>query len=147
MATLQQLIRSTQRFKPVLFDNARSVNITQLNVTRFVGVRQVMFTAINSDPETNTRRTAQMQFTVPKGEDANSYVPKIAKDSVRVRSSSPWYKFAFGFNNQRIGAQFGRVSKFTVKGTGRPVNPGNVPGIDKHLIALTRELIRRKLIK
>ena len=147
MATLKDLIVSTNRFKPILFRNAENIKVERLNISRNIGTRTVMFSAITRDLGDNKARTTQMQFITPKGTDVSEYVPSIARDRVQVRSSSPWYKFAFGYNNKRIGAQFGVLSKFTVKGTGRPVNPDNYPGLDKHLIALTEFLRLKKYIK
>jgi len=101
---------------------------------------------VTKDRHSPSGRTAQMQFVLPKDVKIEDYRPSISKDRVLVRCSSPWYKYAFGYNNARIKAQFGRISEFTVLGTGRPVNPKNYPGLDKHLIAMTRALKDERLI-
>lgn len=147
MATLQDLIRSTRDFKPALFDNAQGVYVDQLNISRSKGTNTILFTATTRDSDKNKGRTAQMQFVVPSDVDLEDYKPSISQDRVLVRSSSPWYKFAFGYNNKDIGAHFGKVSQFTVKGTGRPVNPRNKPGLDKHLIAMMNTLKDEGLIR
>ena len=141
MATIQDLLSSTQKFKPKLFKNARGPKLVTLRITRFKGTRTLLFTGTSKDPATQNLRTVQMQFVAPPDVDIQEFRPSIFKDRVLVRCSSPWYKYAFGYNNKRIKAQFGRVSTFRVKGTGRPVNPKNFPGVDKHLISMIRALI------
>lgn len=146
MTTLRELIQSTQRFKPKLFANANSVEIKQTKITRARGVRTVLFSSVTKD-QGNPGRTAQIMFVASKGTDVKNYAPSISKDKALVRSSSPWYRYAFQYNNQRVKAQYGRIKPFEVLGTGRPVNPGNYPGLDKHLIALVRALQQHKLIR
>lgn len=149
MATLRQLLQSTQRFKPALFINADTVSVQSLTITRSKGVRTILFSAQTKDTDSPSGRTAQMQFVIPKEEVENieDYKPSISKDRVLVRTSSPWYRFAFQYNNQRLKAQFGKIKPFTVSGKGRPVNPKNQPGLDKHLIALLRALKDEGLVR
>lgn len=148
MATLIELIKSTQKFKKQLFISADRIRVHRVNTTKSAGVRNILYSAVTRDVEPDAKhattsgsgRSCQLQFTVPKGADFENYIPSIANDPVRVRSSSPWYKFAFAYPNKDIGAHFGRISPFTVKGTGKPVNPDRMPGLDKHLIGMIKIL-------
>ena len=154
--SLQDLIASTKKFKPDLFINANRIpKVDSLKITRFVGTRSILYSAMTRDVEgpaahsssSNKPRSVQIQFTVPKGEDVKSYTPSIKNDRVLVRSESPYYRFAFQYNNKKNKAHFGKIKPFKVKGTGKPINPENYPGIDKHLIALTKAMQDNKLIK
>jgi hypothetical protein len=146
MPTLMNLIESTQTFKPVLFINADRVYIEQLNISRSKGTHTILFSAISKDRDSPAGRTCQIQMVCPKHVNIEQYRPSIAKDRALVRSSSPWYKYAFGYNNKLRSAHFGTVSEFKVTGTGHPINPLRYPGLDKHLIALIRALRDNKLI-
>ena len=147
MATLQELIKSTVKFKSTLFTSSDRITTKAVKITRQAGVRTVLFSGQSVDSESSGGRSVQVNFIVPRGVDVKTYVPSISDDRVQVRSSSPWYRFAFQYNNQKIGAHFGRVHSFTVKGTGRPVNPDNYPGLDKHLIGFVRALHGEGLIR
>ena len=148
MVTLEELINITNEFKPVLFVNAERLSADSLKITRFAGVRRISFTAHTVDKiKTGNVRVSQIHFIIPKGENVNTYIPDIRTDRVLVRSASPWYKYAFGYNNQRVKAHFGTLSKFTVKGTGGSINPRDYPGLDKHLLFLTKYLMRTNRIK
>ena len=151
--TLNDLVNSTHEFKPALFFTADRVNIDQTKITKNRGVRTILYSGITRDYAANTKgepyktRSTQIQFTMPRGVDVSDYVPSAENDIVHVRSSSPFYKFAFGFNNKRDGAHFGTVSSFTVKGTGKPINPKNFNGLDKHLLAYSKALAENGLIR
>ena len=154
MTTLIELINSTQKFKPVLFGHANSVEVQQTKITRARGVRTVLFSCITQDKgdpkiahTKNQRRRSLIMFVAPPGTDVKNYAPSISKDKVLVRSSSPWYRYAFQYNNKRVKAQYGSINPFEVLGTGRPINPKNYPGLDKHLIGLVRALKSNKLIR
>ena len=154
MATLIDLINSTEKFKPNLFAHANSVEVQQTKITRARGVRTVHFSCVTQDKgdpkrahTKNQRRITHIMFVADRGVDVKNYAPSISKDKVLVRSSSPWYRYAFQYNNKKIKAQYGSIKPFEVLGTGRPINPMNYPGLDKHLIALVRALKSNKLIR
>lgn len=153
MPTFTDLLRTGRRHTQAPFRNSRNVAIETVRVTRSVGTRTILFTGTSYDPNTETGGCAiQMQFVVPKEaaideRTMKEYKPSLSKDRILVRSSCPWYKFAYGYNNAREKAHFGRVSQFQVQGTGRPVNPRNFAGLDKHLIALGRALQDEGLVR
>ena len=151
--TLNDLVKSTHDFKPSFFFTADRVNIDQTKITRNRGVRTILYSGISRDYAANTdkepykTRTVQIQFSMPRGVDVEDYVPSAENDVVTVRSSSPGYKFHFQYSNKARGAQFGSVSPFTVSGKGRPVNPKNYPGCDKHILAYAKALSENGLIR
>lgn len=147
MATLSDLIRNTEKYKPLLFINADRIRIERINITRSQGTRSILFSTVTKDTEHNHGRKTQMMFIVPPGVDVKDYKPSIEDDRVLVRTASPFFKFAYGYNLKRDGALFGKVSQFTVKGTGKPINPKNISGLDKHLISLGRYLRDSNLIR
>lgn len=151
MATLQSLTNSTRSYKPILFQNARSVRVETIKVTTSFGTRTKFFSTTTRDPtaKSGVGRRCQIAFVYPSGttkEELEACVPIFSKTRALVRSGSPFYKFAFGYNNRRIGAHQGTLSTFSRKGTRPPINPKNSPGLDKHLIGLVDQLIKRKLI-
>ena len=149
--TLQSLISSTRDFKPVLFQNATTVSVQSVNITRqnlTPSTARILFSGVTKDTESPSGRRVQMQFIISgkAATDIEEYVPSMTGDKVQVRSTSPFYKYAFSYNNKNEDAHFGRAMPFRVKGTGRPVNPKNFPGLDKHLLAFANTLENEGLI-
>ena len=145
--TVDYLLKQTKKFKAHLFTNAQTVTMQNLKVTNWKGTRTKLFSGTMQDRvKTGSTRNAYVFFTVPKDVDMDHYKPSMSKDLVRVRSTSPFYRYAFQYNNKRIKAHYGPVKDFSVKGTGRPTNPKNFPGLDKHLIAFINVLHKSKQI-
>lgn len=144
MPTLAEMVALTQDYKPVLFSNAENVSVVQINRSVFIGMKSVVFSGTTKDSESPDGRTIQMMFVLKNM--VEPYLPSITKDRVLVRSSSPFYRYAFQYNNKRVGAHLGALSPFTVLGTGRPINPLNYPGLDKHLLGLVRNLRITRMI-
>ena len=107
-----------------------------------VGTRTWMWSGHVRSLDSRRASSVQLVFVVPEG----GMKPSASRDRCLVRSSSPAYRFALQGANKAVGAQFGSVNPFVVKGTGRPQNPENKPGTDKHTLAVVEYLAERNLI-
>lgn len=126
------------------------IQIVQNHITRDPDKGTVLFSLITKDPDPRFQnaRAVQILFHGLTRDRVLGKSPLIMwKDKVRVRSQSPFYKFCFQYPNMKSGALFGPPRRFKVKGTGRPVNPENLPGLDKHLLGALRHLKAKGYIK
>ncbi len=131
--------------------NVPRIKVRQVTTTINRKRGTVLFTVISYDPDPRFKNPRAVQILFynisPERMAKEKVVPLMWKDPVRVRSQSPFYKFCFQYPNLKNGALFGPPRRFTVKGTGRPVNPRNMPGLDKHLLASLAFLKARGLVR
>lgn len=98
----------------------------------------------------NYTRTKEfnMQFTLPSGELV--YLNRPNKNThIMTRCSCPDYRFMWMWYNKPPKALIGPAIPYTrVPGSNRPPrNPGEVPGLCKHLLALVKRLISLRVIR
>jgi len=78
--------------------------------------------------------------------DPDEETPSLSKTYCRVRCTCPAYTFYWAFVNWLMEAFEGKPSKWN-KTPAKQKNPGNVPGMCKHLLALSKVLVKKKEIK
>jgi len=174
MKTVRQLLRSTEEFKPILFENAYGIDIESLKTSVSRGTKSILHVLVTRDQvhkqtkfPLNRKRDIPLGTTYAKASRkyrdhdkgpiahgrsvqvqfvTDLEVPNL-DSRILVRSSSPGYKYHFQYPNKKVQCHWGAISPFKVKGTGRPVNPKNYPGLDKHLIAVLRYMYKTGLLR
>ena len=151
--TLDALIQSTK--KQVKSQNTFVGRVAIVKTTPMVGTKTITFFAQASGtrPYSMIMRFSGVKFskeldkdhtvTVNMGAGQTVFMSKLSltNNPVQVRCDDPSYKFTFGFANQKIKALAGKAFTPYTKKTDRPYkNPGNVPGLCKHLVAFVERL-------
>jgi len=78
--------------------------------------------------------------------DPDTETPSLSKTPTRLRCTCPAYVFYWAFANWLLEALEGKPSKWS-KTPAKQKNPGSVPGMCKHLLAFSKELVKKKEIE
>lgn len=167
MATLRQLIQGTQKLHPKGIKWAPDGNnqpLLALEIQEFTGLNSVLVTSSQKmsgrwpkGERQESRRgiyTQTMRFSLgvlnlKRRAGVGESKPSITKDKVSVRCQCDNYYYMWWWGNKKVKAHEGAKFKPYKKVPGsnkEPVNPKNIPGVCKHLVYLTAELRRKKVI-
>lgn len=168
MATLKQLIQGTQKLHPNAIKWAPDGNnqpLLALEIQEFKGLNALLVTSTQKmsgrwgrGKRPSSRRGAYLQtmrfnlgaLNVNRRITNEDVKPKISQDKCSVRCGCDNYYYMWWWGNKKVkaheGAKYPPYKK--VPGSNRePINPKNIPGVCKHLVYLTAELRRRKVIE
>jgi hypothetical protein len=149
MPSLLTLTRGTQKVIQTSFNNAKApgMKISQINIVSLRGVNVKQITAlVDSVSEPGKMYKCWMMFTGVK--EAHKTKPSMNTE-VFVRCSCDSFYYWFGYFNKKFGALAGRGMKPYTRKTDNPNlvrNKQELPGLCKHLIFMTAELVRKKKI-
>lgn len=151
--TVADLIKSTK--SQVKNQNTFTGKMSIVKVTPMVGTKTITFfaEAQGSKLYSMIMRFSGVEFskeldkkhpvTVNMGDGETVFMSKleVGKNPVQVRCDDPSYKFTFGYANQQKKALAGRAFTPYKKKTDRAFrNPGNIPGMCKHLVGMVERL-------
>lgn len=165
MATLRQLIQGTQKLSPQTIQRApdgKNSPFTVFEVQKFKGVNSLVISSqqkMSGRWPKGTRPTSKkgfykqtVRFSLGKkadGRDVSKLKPKASKDRALVSCGCDSYYYMWWWGNKKVKAHEGSPYKaYKRKTTDRPeLNPQGIPGMCKHLIYVTQELKRKRLIQ
>jgi hypothetical protein len=165
-STLVDLYRSTEKAYPrtTLRQHAwMPIKIQELSIVPFKGLKTIFFksTARNEERHYNTvilcknviyhEQTIRPKTIKIKDEDGHTYFfepVSIVENDVLVRCNCKDFSYRFAHFNYLDKSLFGRDrKKYESKGILPPVNPKELPGMCKHLFAMSVALRDSGLIK
>jgi len=152
--TVQGLLQGTYQALPVSFDRTKvgQMTLANLNIVNFEGTKLKQFNAFITSSTGAGVYSTRLWFTrMPTPVSGN--LPDLSQTTVLARCACQAYYFYFVYANAKIGGQIsGNRFKPYVRKTPPPPagypykNPGDIPGVCKHIIFLINTLKARQLV-
>jgi hypothetical protein len=151
--TLRELIANTTQYFPVSASNAIGFpyRFTDLHKVDYRGTKSVLFSGLSTSQTLGSQRYKVVLafYDLELQEDNTFKLPSINTNPVRVRCNCQSYYFQFSYWNWVNNCAYGSAPKPYERkpGSTRPeVNPSHSPGICKHILAFSSQLIDNKSI-
>jgi len=153
MASLQQFTQGTQQVLPTALTNylKGDLKVESVRITNMLGVKTKIISATIRGSTGENAYNVVIMFTGLK--DPENDIPKVNATNAVVRCQCESFYFYFAYPDRLISGLYGGNFRPYVRKTNPadgkypPKNPGNIPGICKHLLLLTRSLINEGIIQ